>query len=305
MTQRTRYFLTGSSLVMVLGLATGLVAYYGSGAMAMRASGPAELAYVPADVTAVAFADVRSVMNSEFSQRIREAMPTGEAKDELQTQIGLDLENDIDTVLAGFSGTDPSRPGGVVLVRGRFDDDLIETTAVTHGAASSEYGGKRILTSPEFPYGSRSGDDESETQQTTAGAVAFLEPGLIALGDLATVRRAIDAAATSQDVTGNQELMAFITELEVGNSAWVVTKVDEVASNAADMAELPDQFRSHVGAVQWLTASANINGGVSGTLRAEAKDLEAAEQLRDLIRGGLAAGRLLGGEDERVATLLK
>ena len=53
MTQRTRYFLLGSSMVIIVGLATGLVAMYG-GNLPMRAStvGPAELAYMPGGTTA-------------------------------------------------------------------------------------------------------------------------------------------------------------------------------------------------------------------------------------------------------------
>lgn len=301
MTQRTRYFLTGASLVIVAGLAVGLMAYWNAnGALAMRGAGPVELAYVPEDVSAVAFADVRRVMDSEFRQRIRQLMPTGEAKDELQAQIGLDLEHDIDTVVAGFAGTDPSNPGGIVLVRGRFDADLMETMAVQHGASASDYQGKRLLTSPHLPYGSGSGED---TQQPTAGALAFLEPGLLALGDLATVQRAIDAQSSGRDVTRNAELMGFVSEIEVGNSAWMVSNIGAMA-NAADIADIPDQFRTQVGAVQWLIASANVNGGVNGTLRAEARDIESAEQMRDLIRGGLAAGRLIGGEDPRMRALL-
>lgn len=300
MTQRTRYFLTGASLVIVVGLAVGLMAYFNAnGALAMRGAGPVELSYVPDDVSALAFADVRRVMDSEFRQRIRQLMPTGEAKDELQVQIGLDLEHDIDTVVAGFSGTDPSSPGGIVLVRGRFDDDLIETTAVQHGATATDYQGKRLLTSPHLPYGSES----DEGAQPKAGALAFLEPGLLALGDLATVQRAIDAQTSGRDVTRNAELMAFVSEVEAGNSAWMVSNVGALA-DSADIEGMPEQIRSQVGAVQWLIASANVNGGVNGTLRAEARDIESADQMRDLIRGGLAAGKLIGGEDPRVQALL-
>lgn len=303
MTQRTRYFLTGSSLIVVIGLMTGMVAYY-NGALAMRASGPSELSYVPENVTAVAFADVRSVMNSEFSQRIREMMPTGEAKAELQEEIGLDIENDIDTVVAGFVGNDPSKPGGIVLLRGRFDDDLIETMAVSHGATASEYGGKRMLTSPRLPYGSGSGDgDGDDTTATTAGALAFLEPGLLALGDIDTVQRAIDADGSGGSVTDSADLMAYISEVEIGNSAWFVSRADAMVETA-EMAGLPETLRANVASVKWLIASANVNGGVNGTVRAEARDETSAEQMREVIRGGLAAGRLLGGEDERLVMLL-
>ena len=72
-------------------------------------------------------------------------LPTGEGKDELQRELGVDIERDIDVVVAGFSGDDPSKGGALVLVRGRFNDGLIETTAVQHGARAEDYHGKRML----------------------------------------------------------------------------------------------------------------------------------------------------------------
>ena len=55
MTKRTRYFLAGSAAVLVAGLGTGLVAFYGGGfpvAFGLR-NGPAELSYVPADAASL------------------------------------------------------------------------------------------------------------------------------------------------------------------------------------------------------------------------------------------------------------
>ena len=71
MTKRTRYFMAGSAAVMAAGLCTGLVAYYGGGFQALSAStGPTELAYAPADATVVAYADVRSIMDSDLRQQL-------------------------------------------------------------------------------------------------------------------------------------------------------------------------------------------------------------------------------------------
>ena len=63
MTKRTRYFITAASVVMLAGLGTGLVAYYSGGLplMASRAAANEDLAYVPADSTVVAYANVRDI----------------------------------------------------------------------------------------------------------------------------------------------------------------------------------------------------------------------------------------------------
>ncbi|MEZ5319879.1 MAG: hypothetical protein R2752_20925, partial [Vicinamibacterales bacterium] len=60
MTQRTRYFLIASVLTVAVGLGTGLVAYYNGGLRTTTAAAD-DFAYVPADASAVAFADVRSI----------------------------------------------------------------------------------------------------------------------------------------------------------------------------------------------------------------------------------------------------
>ena len=79
MTKKTRYFMGGSAAILVAGLGTGLVAYYGGGFPSLSASrsGPSELSYVPADAAVVAFANVREVMDSQLRQRLKAVLPAG------------------------------------------------------------------------------------------------------------------------------------------------------------------------------------------------------------------------------------
>src|SRR6187200_3104346 len=139
MSQRTRYFLIGSTLTLAIGLGTGLVAYYGGSlTLAGSSTGPAELVYVSPEAAAVAYADVHTIMNSEFRQKLRQMVPaTGQGKDELLAETGIDIERDVDTVVAGFiPSADGKHPetASIVLVRGRFNSPQIEAQAVTHGA---------------------------------------------------------------------------------------------------------------------------------------------------------------------------
>src|SRR5579864_61760 len=103
MTTRTRYFVIVSLLILVVGLGTGLVAYYVGyqGNPFARHAGPVELQYVPRDATVVAFANVQDVMHSELRQRLRRMMPSqvnGQA--ELRNLTGIDLETDVVRVVA-------------------------------------------------------------------------------------------------------------------------------------------------------------------------------------------------------------
>src|SRR6202521_2434293 len=187
MTTRTRYFVIISLLVLGVGLGTGLVAYYVGVATsaASRVGGPDDLRIVPRDATVIAYANVQEVMASELRQKIRHALPMQEnGQRELQEQTGINLETDLDGVVACLS-PDPERanmPGaGMVLARGRFDEVKIEALMREHGAQIEQYKSKRLIVG-EAPQGSYAG----------SFAVSFVEPGFVALGSTNLIRSAID-----------------------------------------------------------------------------------------------------------------
>jgi hypothetical protein len=308
MNQRTRRFLVGATLVMAVGLCTGLVAYYsGNLGFAAPAAGPAELAYLPGDTMAVAYADVRGVMDSEFRQQLRQVLPSGEEKEKLHAEIGLDLEKDVDTVVAGMATGPFSPAGAIAIVRGRFVNSWIEQKAVEHGARVEEYrgkklivmGGARAVSEPAAGGGDTEVEVHAETHST--GGVAFLDGGLIALGETSALKRAIDAAADGTNVTKNAELMQFVADIQSNTSAWVVGRVDRLSESTS----LPDDVRMRIPPVQWFVATARINGGIEGTVKAEAKDDQSGEQLRDVVRGALAGAQLLAGQDQRLQAMMR
>ena len=306
MTQRTRYFMIGSALVVMVGLCTGLVAYYnGNTLMGASANGPDDFAYLPADSSAVAFANVRMIMNSEFRQKLRAVLPTGEEKDKLLAETGIDIERDIETVVAGFAGSaDGTSPesGMVVIVRGRINDGQIEALGVQHGGTIEEYRGIRMLLSPVRENRDTSAPSPGVplVDATKRGGVAFLASGVVALGEVSALKRAIDAAVTKENVTKNADLMRLTADVERTGNAWIVGQFDAVSKQA----NLPTQIQSHLPAVQWFSVSANVNGTMTGVVRAETRDDPSAENLRDLIRGGLAAAKLVSGQDPRIDAML-
>src|SRR5262245_66606704 len=117
MTKSTRYFMAGSAAIMAAGLTIGLVSYYGAGFPGLMAStGPTELAYVPADSAVIAYADVRAIMNSELRQQLKTAMPMHESgQQEFQERTGINIETDIDYIVASMTPISGSRPKGPVV----------------------------------------------------------------------------------------------------------------------------------------------------------------------------------------------
>jgi len=293
MTPNTRNFLVGSAVVVIVGLCTGLVAYY-SGALPGRGvAARTEFAYVPADVSAVAFADVRRIMDSAFRQKLREVMPTGAEKDRLLENTGIDIERDIDTVLAGLTGSDAK--GAVIFMTGRFDRSRIEALAMQHGARQEQYGGRALLV------GLSGAEPSGGVADGQVPSIAFLDDDLLALGDVTAIRKAIDVAAGGQGVASNADMMRFITAADDSGNAWLVGR----AASLVDRPEVPDQLRGQVQGLEWVSVSANIDQDVRGLIRAEARDDESGQQLRTVLAGAISAAQMFAGQDARLATALR
>jgi hypothetical protein len=310
--------MAGSTAVLAAGLGTGLIAYYAGGFQPVSASAVAnELRYVPADASLVAYADVRAIMDSDLRARLKAAMPVQEhGQKEFQDQTGIDIERDIDYVVASLSaGGEKAAP--LVVARGRFNDTQLEGLIREHGGTVEQYKGKRLVNAPapqqmeagaQAPEVSTSDAQDAVRAHLNAAAkmhqnlvLAFLEPGLIAFGDATAVKTAIDAQLTAHSITSNSEMMDLVSDIGQTNNAWAVGRFDLLSSHA----QLPEQVRRQVSAVKWFAAAGRVDGGVSGSLRAEARDDQAAENLRDVVRGFLALARMQAAADPRTAALVE
>jgi len=293
MSRNTRFFLFSSTLVMVVGLCTGLLAYYGgfTTLASSRSAGPDELKYVPPTAAVVAYANVRDVMNSEFRQKLRHILPGGEQKgqEEFERETGIKIEQDIDYVLAWMSpAAEPKDATGVVMLRGRFDPARLEALATTHGGSVEVVNGIKLLT-------------KSNTQKDHSPALAFLESGLLAVGEESSVRAVATNGGAGPSISANQDLVSLIADLEGSSNLWAVGRMDALASQA----QLPEQIASQLPSVKWFAASSAINGGLSGVLRAEARDEEAAKNLRDVIQGFMALAKLQAGSRPELQPVLQ
>ena len=295
MTKKTRYFLAGSAAVLAAGLGTGLVAYYTGGFQPVSASAVSnELRYVPADATVVAYADVRAIMDSDLRARLKVAMPMHEqGQREFQAQTGIDIEHDIDYVVASLT-TGLQKPAPLVVARGRFNDTQLEALIREHGGTVEDYKGKRLIVCTTNAHGDM-------PIQTGSVTLAFLEPGLIAIGDTAAVKTSVDAQLAAHSITSNNEMMELVSEIGQSNNAWAVGRFDVLASQA----NLPEQVSSRLPQLKWFAAAGHVNGGLSGSLRAEARDDQSAENLRDVVRGFLGLARMQAQADPRTAALIE
>ncbi len=235
----------------------------------VRAQSPAavDLAHVPAGASFVGYVNVRDAMLSDVWARIR-AMAGDEIGPLRIEELGLDLEQDIDEILGYVApGASPDQPKGLGLFRGRFDMTRLEAVARAEGASVDDHNGTRLIS--------------VSAEEAGTIAIAALEPGVLAVGDLATVQRAIDRQSSGTDVTSNDEMMARLAEIDGGSDIWAVGRISDLSA----LGVMPDDLPVQMPAVTAFAMSGNIDSGVSGAISIEGRDEETGQHLRDLLRG--------------------
>jgi len=288
MSHKTRYFVAISGAILAIGLGTGLVASYMGLPVSVfsSAAGPEELQYVPADAAVVAYANVRDVMNSQLRQRFKEVGPSQEQKNDFEEKTGLNLEQDVDTVVAAVMPKDgmAHNPAGafLILARARYDAARLEALAVEHGAQVTDYQGKRIITHHD-------NDNTNDTAHDDM-AFGFLEADLVGFGSVTSVKASIDARRENRNVVSNNDMMKLVNEIDNAN-AWAVGRFDAIAEKAG----LPAEIQNAIPAISWFSAAGHVNGGLSGTFKAQAKDEATAKNLRDMMTGFLAMAKMQAG----------
>jgi len=303
MTARTRYFVISSVLVTFVGIGSGLVAYYsGSPARALAGQGgPEELRYVPYDAALVAYADVRHIMTSELRQRIKSIVPGQDNRQhEFEDLTGINVETDIDHVVASVQADSAGGPGtGLMLARGTFNEVKIESLMRDHGAQVEPYKDKRVVVAPARTPSSDPSASPAATAPRQEMALAFLEPGLVAIGTSALVRRAIDLENGGPSVTTNEEIASQIRALDSAD-VWALGRFDALRATTrlpSGVGQLP--------AITWFSGSGHINDGVDGVVRAEASSDDAARNLRDVVQGFVALANLQAGSKPELKALVE
>ena len=276
MNKRTRVFVLVASAVVLVGLGSAGVASYVGFANAPGSTSSAEFDYVPASAEVVAFADVRRLMDSEIGRKLQPNLTSPrDAAMNIFAQAGVDLRTDIDTMVMVALPGDGQDGEPLVFARGRFDYLKIEQLAVSHNGKVDHYQGARLV----------------EMEQP-AFAVAFLDTGLVAVGRPAAVRLALDTKANPTTAAKENESLTRMIDRVDDQAAWAVAKFDALQKRGP----LPPTVVSQLPAITWLAAGGHADHDVAATLYAEAKDAQAAKDLREVIQGLVALVRLQAGQ---------
>ena len=285
MTARTRYVFLGAGGVLAAGLVGGFAAYLQGGLPAAAAQGrPDQFRYIPPDAHLVAFADVRAMMSSDLRERIRERQPEDDGAD-FESRTGIRIAHDIDEAVASLAPSPSDAANLLVVLSGRFDEERLASLAVEHGGTVSEYAGHALVA-------------------TTVGdsrlAMAFVEPGVLAVGSEALVLGAIDLVGGGNDVTSNDRLMTLLSMVDPGSHAWAVGELDQPDAGAW----MPGGLDTRALRVTAFSAAGRLNGGIRLSLSAETPDETASQNLRDILQGFIALARMQTDAQPEIARIL-
>jgi hypothetical protein len=302
MTKRTRYFMFGSVGFMALALTAGVAAYYGGVRGFAQPAGPGELAYVPSDAAVVAFANVKDLMGSQFRQQLKGLEPAEQQKgrDELRNTLGIDVENDIEYVVACMLASptaDANQKMGYILANGTFDRPRIEAFIREKGGVEQSYRGKNMFVHEAMV-------PEAGAEMTNSHAemgVTFISDRIVAMGNTAALKKVIDLQFGGATVLTNSEVMTMIEGVERGNNAWVVGRFDVLSKQA----HLPNGVASQLPQVTWFSAAGHVNGGLNGMVSLQARDAESAKNLQQVAAGFLALANMQASTRPELQLLTK
>lgn len=285
MTTRTCCVCIGAGGVLAAGLAGGFAAYLQGGLPAAAAqTRPDHFRYVPAAAHFVAFADVRAVVSSGLSGRLEGRRPE-EAEPEFETRTGIRVARDIEQAVASFAPIGSGAADLLVVLSGQFDQRRLESLAVEHGGTVTDHAGHTLV---------------STTVGDSRLAMAFVEPGVLAVGSEELVVGAIELVDGGDNVTSNERLMTLLSTVEPGSNAWAVGELDGPDAGGW----MPEGLDARALRVSAFSVGGRVNGGIRLTVRAETPDDAASQNLRDILQGFLALARMQADAEPEVAAIL-
>jgi hypothetical protein len=228
---------------------------------------------VPAGAKIVGAVDMTRARNSEFGQYL---LTKAQADDihfqEMINETGFDPRRDLEDILfatSGPTGMAGQEPSFVIFARGNFDVSKIKSLAALKGGMKlMTYGGVDLLVH---------GQDSS-----SRNAIGFLDVGVAAIGDLATLKQIIDnrTAAPMLDA----DLQSKIQSIGNADDAWFVSMVggasflgNHVGPQGASQAQALKGVLQSSGGVK-------LGATIATTFDAVTRSEKDAQSLTDVIR---------------------
>jgi len=125
------------------------------------------------------------------------------------------------------------------------------------------------------------------------------------VGSVILSAQAPRGAATAEEARkflaeANEELLRLVKEAKDGGNAWVVAKFDALTRTGG----VSNDMLQRLPAINWVTVTGHVNGGIRAAVRAETRDDVAAKNLRDVLQGILGLAKLQSGQRADLAAVI-
>jgi hypothetical protein len=217
------------------------------------------------DAVVLAGVNVTQAEATPFGQYVLGQLATNDPKmQQLVTLTGFDPRKDVTELLVASNG---AAKAGLALATGTFDVATITAAATGHGAVTETYNGVTILEDPKQTHG-----------------IAFLSGVVVAAGDLADVKAAIDRQNAASTLPA--ALVVQANQLSGTNDAWFICSVPPASlhqaagtatGNGAGLQNAVKSIQSAFGGVKFGTV---VTAGVT----AQADNAQDASTLASLLQ---------------------
>jgi hypothetical protein len=256
----------------------------------MPAANSQLLGLVMPDVKVLADINVAQAKASPFGQYVLSQMTANDSAglQQLTSLTGFDPTQDVNELLLASDAATGSQHGGLAVASGIFNVSSITTFATGKGAATETYSGVTILEDPKQTHG-----------------IAFLSGSLVAAGDIADVKAAIDRSKNPSILPAS--LVTQVNQLSAANDAWGLTTVPP--SSLGKGGPLPPStgdLQNALQTVQSVAGGVKFGATVTLTIQAQADNAQDATSLAGVVQFLANMAELQAGQQNpQAATALQ
>jgi hypothetical protein len=252
----------------------------------LSAADPQLLNLLMPDAKVIAGVNVEQAKGTQFGQYVLNQVQTHDAEmQRLITLTGFDPRRDVREILVASDGTVNSKVG-LGLARGMFDVPKIIAAATAHGAATETYNNITILEEPKGKQG-----------------IAFLDPTIVAAGDIASVKGAIDRQRLPQPLPA--ALLVKINQWSNAQDAWGISAVPPTSLVPPIKDAQPNPMMGAAQSVQQAAGGVKFGANVVFSGEAVCDTAQNATTLGDLVKFMVNLAQMQGPQNAETQALAK
>jgi hypothetical protein len=280
------------SILVLLGIScAGAVMVLYNSVRASVQSFPEALNSIPSDYQFVFGINVQKLTGSSAFAKLQQNRQVGKELQSFVEKTGLDPQRDISYLVGAGRANGSVRNEGIVIAVGQFNKDRIVSFIRSKSAPTElQYGSASLLMIPD-----------TKTNAAPDKGIAFLSEREIALGDLNSLKAALDIRGKeNESILSNETMAPLIRSISPDDMLWFAGDAASVLAKAPATVPLGQSASS----IKSFVGTLNIGDAVTGKITAIAVNADSATKLADAIRGLIALGQLTGNQHPELKTLL-